>query len=533
MRPFLFPALALLAALPASAKPTPAEWKRLENDLRAAWAGNDGDARVKAVEAVGAADCLEGAKLLVQVLNAPDPGLLAAEAARDRFEPEYMEALDRLTKIAKKNNNMVPVAENDLYLKKEKEWNEHNERVKSLSGSQDAIAEALGKTKDPDAAKWLANDALKDKSWRTRAAVAAALGVSPADGSLVNAALLGAVKDSDARVRAAAIEALGRRGWKDAVAAILAAMKDDSWQVRVAAAESLAKLQPREAVGPLIARLQEEQGRLREDIDRALKAITGVSFKGDPLGWKGWWELNGAAWDKGELAKKEEPKDPAPGPNGKPADPKAGGGTTTFYGIETKSKNLIFVVDVSGSMAEPASAGWKPDVDSGKGGGAPQGPKGNRKIDVARWELARAINLLPEDAKFNIITFSTDLKVYSPTKMLVATKAVKAQAVAFAEKLEPDAGTNIHDALEKAFELAGAGPNKADANFKDGVDTIFFMTDGMPTVGKSTDGVKIADLVKKWNAIRRIRIHCVGVGTHAEDLLKRLADESGGTYVKR
>lgn len=540
-----------LAALPVFAKPTPDEWKKLEAEAKRAFSTADGDARVKAAAALGAADCVEGVKLLVQLLGMPDRALESAEAARDAYEPEHLAALERLMKFAKQGNGMVAQSEMDQYEKKKKKMDELNEKVQGLAVVADALSDALTKTKDGDAVKWLADEGMKDKAWRVRAAVSAALGYAPADAAPATPALVVAAADKDGRVRGAAIEALGRRKAKDQKDLVFKALDDERWQVRVSACDALAALELRETVGPLIARMQQEDGRILEDMDRALKAITGLTFHADKLGWKGWWEINGAKWDSGELAKKEEPKkddkkeggkddgkdgdkgggaaagaDPAP-----PAPPPAAGGTVVeFYGIRTKSKNLVFVVDVSGSMAEPAN--YVPNTDSG-GNGPVGGPKGKRKIDIARWELSKAIAQLPEDARFNIVTFSSDVKVYSPTKMLVATKPNKAAAQAFAEKLEPQEQTNIMDALEKAFELAGGGKMQVDENYKGSVDTIFFMTDGTPTTGKSIDPKVIGDTVQKWNAVRKIRIHCIGIGKHAEELLKRLADESGGTYVKR
>jgi len=523
-----FAVLALCVG-PAFSKPTAEEWKKIDAEARRAFGTTDGDARVRAAEALGAADCVEGVKLLVQLLNAPDRALLAAEAARDAYEPEFYAAVERINKLAKQNNNQVSIGEAEAFEKKAKEMADRNQKVSELSAVAYAIGDALTKTRDADAVAWLVNEGLKDKQWRARTAVALALGFAPADNPTPTPALLAALADKDGRVRGAAIEALGRRGAKDAASAILAALDDERWQVRVSAADALGVLAVRETVGPLIAHMQKEDGRLREDIDRALKAITGITFRADPLGWKGWWELNGADWDSGKLVKKEEPKEPAEGGGEAAKDAGQAGKTVTFYGIETKSKNLIFVVDVSGSMSEDAALA--PDAASGRVPG--QGPKGKRKIDVARYELSKAIGQLPDDARFNIIMFSVEAKVYSPAKMIVASKSTRTAAQKFAESLEPQEGTNIHDALERAFELAGGGGMQVDENYRGSVDTIFFLTDGTPTLGKITDPVKIADLVKKWNAIRKIRIHCIGIGKHAEDLLKRLSDESGGTYVKR
>ncbi|MEK7466321.1 MAG: HEAT repeat domain-containing protein [Planctomycetota bacterium] len=553
-------ALTSLLALPLFAKPTPAEWKQIEGEARRAFSTTDGDARVKAAQAVGAANCVDGVKLLVLLINMPDKALESAEAARDKFEPEFLAAVERINKFARQGKGMVAQSEADIFEKKKLEMDTLNEKCNALLLVPHAVAEALTKTRDADAVKWLVEEGLKDKNWRARMAVAGALGYAPADNALVTPAVVAVATEKDGRVRGAAIEALGRRGAKEHKDLILKALEDERWQVRVSACEALGVLQLRETVGPLIARMEVESGRLLEDLDKALKELTGLTFNADALGWKGWWQINKEKWESGELVKKEEPKkedpkdggkdaggkddgkdvgggglkppdppkppDPAPNP---PADPAPGGTTVEFYGIRTKSKNLVFVVDVSGSMAEPAK--YVPNADSGAPAG--QGPKGKRKIDIARWELSKAIGGLPEDARFNIITFSSDVKVYSPAKMLVATKPTKVQAQQFAEKLEPQEATNIYDALEKAFELAGGAKMQVDENYKVSVDTILFMTDGKPTIGKSVDPTVIADKVKVWNTVRKIRVHCVGIGDHDEKLMQRLADESGGMYVKR
>ena len=64
------------------------------------------------------------------------------------------------------------------------------------------------------------------------------------------------------------------------------------------------------------------------------------------------------------------------------------------------------------------------------------------------------------------------------------------------------------------------------------VDTIYLLSDGYPSAGPITDIHQLADEVRLWNARRRIVIHAISIGSDSE-LLKRLAEESGGTYVRR
>jgi predicted protein tyrosine phosphatase len=84
------------------------------------------------------------------------------------------------------------------------------------------------------------------------------------------------------------------------------------------------------------------------------------------------------------------------------------------------------------------------------------------------------------------------------------------------KRLVADSNTNIFDAIELAYK----DPE---------VDTIYLLTDGEPTTGRLVAPEDILDEVLRWNRQRQIVIHCIGIGTDA-DLLKRLAQESGGTY---
>ena len=66
------------------------------------------------------------------------------------------------------------------------------------------------------------------------------------------------------------------------------------------------------------------------------------------------------------------------------------------------------------------------------------------------------------------------------------------------------------------------------------MDTIYFMTDGTPTVGKLKKPEEILAAVREWNRTAHITIHAIGVGAECDAaFLKALADENGGVFVKR
>ena len=153
------------------------------------------------------------------------------------------------------------------------------------------------------------------------------------------------------------------------------------------------------------------------------------------------------------------------------------------------------------------------------------------KVDVATYELKNAILGLPDDAAFNIIFYHHEVSQWK--KGMVTAKGKDRRAgVKFVEDMIADGNTNIHDALKLAFHIVGMGAR--DKNYEIGADTIFFLSDGIPNRGEITDPVQILEEVKRWNQLRRVKIHSVGVGAdHAVAFMRALAANSGGTYVAR
>ncbi|MDQ7779714.1 MAG: PQQ-binding-like beta-propeller repeat protein [Planctomycetota bacterium] len=317
----------------------------------------------------------------------------------------------------------------------------------------------------------------------------------------VNAELLFPAAASEIAVGSADIEKV-----------LVAALADKHWQVRASAARALGRQGCRSAVQPLIEALAKEQGRLRGDIDSALKNITGVSFGGSSEGWLNWWAENAEGWQSGFIGRARAEA------TGRAA------AATTFYTIETLSKNLIFVLDISGSMAEPTSV-----HASGTGADA---DKPMRKIDVAKTELKKAIKLLPEDARFGIIVYSSSVFALTPG-MLDAKPDIKAKTYKAVDDLEPTAQTNIFGGLERAFAMCASGKSLVDQVYELGADTIFFMTDGLPTAGRFIDPTSILAEVARWNVERKLTIHAIGVGEHDKSFMRRLAENNGGQYVSK
>jgi len=252
--------------------------------------------------------------------------------------------------------------------------------------------------------------------------------------------------------------------------------------------------------------------------------------------WKAWWESNRDAVLKGTYVLKAG--------EGAADAPKNG---TTFYGIPVTSKSVIFALDRSGSMLEPSEWDIPQDVATGAGKGEPDIKKeGNRKIDIARWQLKRTLAMMPDGAEFNIIFFNHEWVILSD-KMLKLSAGTRKTAYEFIDKLDPVGGTNIYDPLEKGMSYATAGEMR-EKLAKSGIDTIFFLTDGLPNSGQVPLPPDILIKVRELNKTKKVKINTVGVfssppkgvvlppgmateATEGGKLLKQLAEDSGGKYT--
>lgn len=418
--------------------------------------------------------------------------------------------------------------------------------IRKMEGVRRLLARVLGELRNEAALAEILDEAKPRTSgdWTRRAFAVEALG----RGGLPEAvpALLEALrKDVEPLVRLLALEALRQRKERSAPAAgaYIALLGHESWVLRSAAAETLAELGIKEAVEALIEALARNEGRLKVEINRALVALTLVDKHGDYPAWKAWWDANRDAVKAGTYVPKAEER----------ANRQAAG-ATTFYGIPIESRHVVFVLDRSGSMAEPSE--WDPagDVASGPApAGLPPVPVGDRKIDVARWQLKRALALLPEGIEFNIIFYNHQWTSMSDS-MVKLGSVTRRQAFEFIDSIEPAGRTNIYDPLERGLSFAGPAPDKPviappspgrtvtvaprDRADKGHADTVFLLSDGLPNSGQIPDPDGIVAKIKELNGKRKVRVHTIGVfkskSGEAEKggrLLGQLAADSGGTYT--
>ncbi len=291
----------------------------------------------------------------------------------------------------------------------------------------------------------------------------------------------------------------------------------EAWIVQASAVAALATLRSKEGIAPLIERLATSKGRQRTDIHAALVSLTGKDFHTSVDLWRRWWDENGASFVVSAT------------PPGPPAleDARESLGLT-FFGITTESQQVLFILDVSGSMNFSMVARDNPSDDPGKPYDLPRSDEVSRLV-AAKRDLLQAIGGLKEGAVTNLIVYASDVWSWKDQPTTLDSKS-REELNAYVESLEAVGGTNIYGALEFAFEMAGV-EGKGEWE-RPPFDTIFLLSDGRPSVGVTTDLEEILAFVREKNRSAGIVIHTIGLsGAHNAYLMRNLAEQNGGTYV--
>jgi Ca-activated chloride channel family protein len=168
---------------------------------------------------------------------------------------------------------------------------------------------------------------------------------------------------------------------------------------------------------------------------------------------------------------------------------------------EYSAKDVVFVVDTSGSMAEEG------------------------KMEKARAALLYGVRILRPQDRFNIVSFAGEEHLMEPG-LIAADNNGRARGEAFVKALRPVGGTNINQsllaALRQFIDSDSARPKM-----------LVFMTDGLPTVDE-TNVNRIVDNVHKATK-PGVRLFTFGVGYDVNTtLLDKLAADNGGVadYVE-
>lgn len=334
----------------------------------------------------------------------------------------------------------------------------------------------------------------------------AVLLIGQMSGDRGTAALSAATKDGSTIVRLSAAKALRYKLDRPGMIALLGRLLEDpAARVREEAIASYASAPDRTIVPVLVSRMGKEPLRIRAEAAKTLKSLTGLDFGADPAAWKSW-------LDSARAAGKLDPDLGIP-------EPVRTAYAASFYGIPILSDRCVFVLDVSGSME--FTAGIQGD---------------SKRLEVAKRELVSTLRALDERTEFSIVTFSSSSRRWKKNALLKATKANIEAAVEFVEDQNGSGATNSFGVLKEVFESFPS------------IDTIYFLSDGSPTVGATIVQERILAAVERWNLGRGVRIHAVALLSgdaptpdlaiqddkdDAARFMAALARETGGSFLRR
>lgn len=386
----------------------------------------------------------------------------------------------------------------------------------------------------PEAKEWMLSR-LKQKDPDVLASVVEAVGLTE------NEAALDDLKDlleneKDLTVRFEVLRAYGRCGKRKAVGKLLSYLSAEDWQLRMAAAEGLgyagqpeaveelrrliirgeepivvetaleavARLGTRDAVEPLIEGLKVGRLRARQKVRAALRRIARDEFRMekdyhvDPNSWAKWWD---------KVKRGVDPDDPT----------FTESETASYFHFPIHSDRVLFILDISGSMNWP---------DAPRDSGIKPSDWDKRRIDVAHRELYAALRALakqnqgremPKAKKgetsdvpvapdadgnepptlFNLATFAGVVTAWKQEAVLATEENVE-EGIAWIEKQLPRGGTATYDAL--AFGC-----------LQPKVDTVYFLSDGVPSLGKYEEQETILAEVRKLNRFNRVSINTIAL----------------------
>ena len=146
------------------------------------------------------------------------------------------------------------------------------------------------------------------------------------------------------------------------------------------------------------------------------------------------------------------------------------------------------------------------------------GSMAGEKLEQVRAASLQILEGLADGEAFNIIVYNESVEHFSPQPVIKDAETMK-KARAYVGALRVSGGTNIHDAVVEALRqkpVEGTLP------------IVLFLTDGLPTIGQTSEK-SIREVAAKGNPHKR-RIFTFGVGVDVNTpLLSRIARESRAT----
>jgi len=363
-------------------------------------------------------------------------------------------------------------------------------------------------------------DLLDDRNGDVRAKALTALARVGREADLE--AVIRLLEDSETKVRVAAVEAIigilthaqnnTPSAAERALAAVIPRLHDTAWPIQDATLFMMEHVRSKTSIPILIDFLEEITSNTesyRELIVQktleTLRSLTGNKIlESDPGKWRAWWNESRSTFQLSAA--------PLPHIKGYQLD------VPYFFNIPVNSDFIYFILDISGSMRAQLTTA------SGNTSGVFAS-----KIDRARKELLKALSSLDPSVRFNIVLFNDTVMEFSDHPVALTDNALK-KAEIFFNEAQIEGGTNIFDALDSALQIKSMG--LVDL-FGDNLqfDTIFLLSDGVPTAGDVINPEEILRIITEANQLSKIKINTIYLGDIPSRFMRELAEKNFGRHI--
>ena len=171
-------------------------------------------------------------------------------------------------------------------------------------------------------------------------------------------------------------------------------------------------------------------------------------------------------------------------------------------GLSPLAKNVVFVIDVSGSMS-------------------------GQKIEQTRQAMFTILSQLRASDSFNIVLFNGGRELWRSSASFATSENIKEGKMFVDEHVKAGGSTNINSALLLALEHLTNTANQQNSLIAGNFPMVLFLTDGDPTAGV-TNTKTIRNNVYNANKIKA-SIFALGFGFRMNfDFLTALSIENGG-----
>lgn len=178
-----------------------------------------------------------------------------------------------------------------------------------------------------------------------------------------------------------------------------------------------------------------------------------------------------------------------------------------FFGLRPETDRVAFVIDRSGSMARAFAPG-----------------AGRSRFEEAASQLLALVRALGPEARFGIVLFDDRVRAWR-TELVRATDGNLDRARRFLASNRPDGGTRLFPAVREVLRLDADGRPALDEL---DIDTVIVLCDGQTEEGPSW----VDPLVDSVRDETAVRFHGVQIGAAGDGTLQRLAQRTGGEFVR-